>query len=66
MKQAEKFHRPIVCFVNTPGAYPGIEAEERGMGESIARNLMEMAGLTVPVLSILIGEGGSGGRDRYR
>ena len=61
MKQAEKFHRPIVCFVNTPGAYPGIEAEERGMGESIARNLMEMAGLTVPVLSILIGEGGSGG-----
>ena len=61
MKQAEKFHRPIVCFVNTPGAYPGIEAEERGMAESIARNLMEMAGLTVPVLSILIGEGGSGG-----
>lgn len=61
MKQAEKFHRPIVCFVNTPGAFPGIEAEERGMGESIARNLLEMSALKVPVLSILIGEGGSGG-----
>lgn len=61
MKQAEKFNRPIVCFVNTPGAFPGIEAEERGMGESIARNLLEMASLTVPVLCILIGEGGSGG-----
>ncbi len=61
MKQAEKFNRPIVCFVNTPGAFPGIEAEERGMGESIARNLMEMSALKVPVLCILIGEGGSGG-----
>ncbi len=61
MKQAEKFNRPIVCFVNTPGAYPGIEAEERGMGESIARNLLEMSGLKVPVVCILIGEGGSGG-----
>lgn len=61
MKQAEHFNRPIVCFVNTPGAYPGVEAEERGMGESIARNLMEMSGLTVPVLCILVGEGGSGG-----
>lgn len=61
MKQAEKFNRPIVCFVNTPGAFPGIEAEERGMGESIARNLLEMSGLKVPVLCILIGEGGSGG-----
>lgn len=61
MKQAEKFNRPIVCFVNTSGAFPGIEAEERGMGESIARNLLEMAGLKVPVLCILIGEGGSGG-----
>lgn len=61
MKQAEKFNRPIVCFVNTPGAFPGIEAEERGMGESIARNLKEMASLTVPVLCILVGEGGSGG-----
>jgi len=61
MKQAEKFNRPIVCFINTPGAFPGIEAEERGMGEAIARNLMEMAALTVPVLCILVGEGGSGG-----
>ena len=61
MKQAEHFNRPIVCFVNTPGAYPGMEAEERGMGESIARNLMEMADLKVPVLCILVGEGGSGG-----
>ncbi|MBQ0028304.1 MAG: acetyl-CoA carboxylase carboxyl transferase subunit alpha [Lachnospiraceae bacterium] len=61
MKQAEHFNRPVVCFVNTPGAYPGMEAEERGMGESIARNLMEMADLKVPVLCILVGEGGSGG-----
>jgi len=61
MKQAEKFNRPIICFVNTSGAYPGIEAEERGMGESIARNLCEMSALKVPVLCILIGEGGSGG-----
>ena len=61
MKQAEKFKRPIICFVSTSGAYPGMEAEERGQGEAIARNLFEMAGLTVPVLSIIIGEGGSGG-----
>ena len=61
MKQAEKFHRPIICFINTSGAYPGMEAEERGQGEAIARNLFEMAGLKVPVLSIVIGEGGSGG-----
>lgn len=61
MKQAEKFGRPIVCFVDTPGAFCGIEAEERGQGEAIARNLMEMAGITVPILSIVIGEGGSGG-----
>lgn len=61
MKQAEKFGRPIVCFVDTSGAFCGIEAEERGQGEAIARNLMEMAGLKVPVLSIVIGEGGSGG-----
>jgi acetyl-CoA carboxylase carboxyl transferase subunit beta len=61
MKQAEKFGRPIICFVDTPGAFCGMEAEERGQGEAIARNLMEMAGLTVPVLSIVIGEGGSGG-----
>ncbi len=61
MKQAEKFNRPIISFVNTSGAFCGIEAEERGQGEAIARNLMEMAGLKVPVLCILIGEGGSGG-----
>lgn len=61
MKQAEKFHRPVICFVDTPGAYPGMEAEERGQGEAIARNLFEMSGLKVPVLSIIIGEGGSGG-----
>ncbi len=61
MKQAEKFNRPIVSFVNTSGAFCGIEAEERGQGEAIARNLMEMSGLKVPVLCILIGEGGSGG-----
>lgn len=61
MKQADKFHRPIICFVDTPGAYCGLEAEERGQGEAIARNLYEMADLKVPVLSIFIGEGGSGG-----
>ncbi len=61
MKQAEKFNRPIISFVNTSGAFPGIEAEERGQGEAIARNLMEMASLKVPVLCIFIGEGGSGG-----
>lgn len=61
MKQAEKFNRPIICFVDTPGAFCGMEAEERGQGEAIARNLFEMANLTVPVVSIVIGEGGSGG-----
>lgn len=61
MKQAEKFQRPIICFVDTPGAFCGLEAEERGQGEAIARNLFEMSGLKVPVLSIVIGEGGSGG-----
>lgn len=61
MKQAEKFGRPIICFVDTPGAFCGIEAEERGQGEAIARNLYEMSALKVPVLSIFIGEGGSGG-----
>lgn len=61
MKQAEKFRRPIICFVDTPGAFCGMEAEERGQGEAIARNLFEMSDLTVPVLSIVIGEGGSGG-----
>lgn len=61
MKQAEKFHRPVICFVDTPGAFCGIEAEERGQGEAIARNLRELAGLKAPVLSIVTGEGGSGG-----
>ena len=61
MKQAEKFHRPVICFVDTPGAFCGIEAEERGQGEAIARNLWELAGLKTSVLSIVTGEGGSGG-----
>lgn len=61
MKQAEKFGRPIICFVDTSGAYCGIGAEERGQGQAIAENLMEMSTLCVPVISILIGEGGSGG-----
>ena len=61
MKQAEKFRRPIVCFIDTKGAYPGKAAEERGQSEAIARNLFEMAGLKVPVVCIVIGEGGSGG-----
>lgn len=61
MKQAEKFKRPILLFVDTPGAFCGIEAEERGQGEAIARNLFEMSSMKVPVLSVVIGEGGSGG-----
>ena len=61
MKQAEKFQRPVICFVDTPGAACGIGAEERGQGRAIAENLSEMSGLKVPVLSIVIGEGGSGG-----
>lgn len=61
MKQAEKFNRPIICFIDTKGAYPGKAAEERGQSEAIAKNLFEMAGLTVPIISIVIGEGGSGG-----
>lgn len=61
MKQAEKFGRPIICFIDTSGAYCGIGAEERGQGQAIAENLMEMSTLCVPVISILIGEGGSGG-----
>lgn len=56
MKQAEKFGRPVICFVDTPGAFCGMEAEERGQGEAIARNLFEMSGLKVPILSIVIGE----------
>ncbi|MEF2291479.1 acetyl-CoA carboxylase carboxyltransferase subunit alpha [Virgibacillus dokdonensis] len=61
MKQAEKFSRPIICFIDTKGAYPGKAAEERGQSEAIARNLIEMAGLTVPIICVVIGEGGSGG-----
>lgn len=61
MKLAEKFGLPVVTFVDTPGAYPGLGAEERGQAEAIARNLREMAGLTVPIVSVVIGEGGSGG-----
>ncbi|WP_144462609.1 acetyl-CoA carboxylase carboxyl transferase subunit alpha [Siminovitchia fortis] len=61
MKQAEKFHRPIICFIDTKGAYPGKSAEERGQSEAIARNLFEMAGLKVPIICIVTGEGGSGG-----
>jgi acetyl-CoA carboxylase carboxyl transferase subunit alpha len=61
MKMAEKFNKPIVTFIDTPGAFPGLEAEERGQGEAIARNLLEMAQLKVPVICIIIGEGASGG-----
>jgi acetyl-CoA carboxylase carboxyl transferase subunit alpha len=61
MKQAEKFKRPIITFIDTPGAYPGIGAEERGQGEAIARNLAEISALEVPIIAVLIGEGGSGG-----
>lgn len=61
MKQAEKFNRPVINFVNTAGAYCGVEAEDRGQGEAIARNLFEMSQLKVPILSIILGEGGSGG-----
>jgi acetyl-CoA carboxylase carboxyl transferase subunit alpha len=61
MKMAEKFNRPIVCFIDTPGAYPGLEAEERGQGEAIARNLFEMFKIKVPIICFIIGEGASGG-----
>ncbi|MCA1641235.1 MAG: acetyl-CoA carboxylase carboxyltransferase subunit alpha [Acidobacteria bacterium] len=61
MKSAEKFGRPIITFIDTPGAYPGIDAEERGQAEAIARNLLEMARLKVPIIGSIIGEGGSGG-----
>lgn len=61
MKQAEKFHRPVICLVDTLGAYCGAEAEERGQGEAIAENILEMMGLRTPVVSVVIGEGGSGG-----
>ena len=61
MKSAEKFDIPVICFVDTPGAYPGLEAEERGQGEAIARNLLEMSRLKVPIIVVIIGEGASGG-----
>lgn len=61
MKQAEKFNRPIITFIDTPGAYPGLKAEKHGQGEAIARSIMEMSALKVPIISIVIGEGGSGG-----
>lgn len=61
MKMAEKFNRPVITFIDTPGAYPGLEAEERGQGEAIARNLFEMVNLKVPVICVIIGEGASGG-----
>lgn len=61
MKQAEKFNRPIINLINTPGAYPGVGAEERGQAEAIAKNMMEMTGLEVPIIVVIIGEGGSGG-----
>ena len=61
MKQAEKFKRPIITFIDTKGAYPGIEAEKRGQGEAIARNLFEMSRLSVPIITVVIGEGSSGG-----
>jgi acetyl-CoA carboxylase carboxyl transferase subunit alpha len=61
MQQAEKFGRPIITLIDTPGAYPGLGAEERGQAEAIARNLREMARLRVPIIAVVIGEGGSGG-----
>ncbi len=61
MKQAEKFKRPVITFIDTPGAYPGMGAEERGQGEAIARSMFEMAKLKVPIIAIVIGEGSSGG-----
>lgn len=61
MKLAEKFRRPLITFIDTPGAYPGIDAEERGQAEAIAYNLREMAGLKIPTLTVIVGEGGSGG-----
>ena len=60
-KQAEKFHRPVICFIDTPGAFCGVAAEERGQGEAIARNLLEFSRLKTPVISVVLGEGGSGG-----
>ena len=64
MRQAEKFNRPIICLVDTPGAYPGMGAEERGQGYALAQNLKEMFDIKVPIISIIIGEDGSGKSDR--
>src|SRR2546425_4048591 len=61
MRLAERFNKPVITFIDTPGAYPGLGAEERGQSEAIARNLMVMASLKVPIVSVVIGEGGSGG-----
>jgi acetyl-CoA carboxylase carboxyl transferase subunit alpha len=61
MKMAEKFGKPVVCLIDTPGAFPGLEAEERGQGEAIARNILEMTRLEVPIVVVIIGEGASGG-----
>lgn len=61
MKEAEKFKRPIICFIGSSGAYPGVEAEQRGQGEAIAENLFEMMGIKTPIISVVVGEGGSGG-----
>src|SRR6201992_240857 len=61
MKLAEKFNKPVVTLIDTPGAFPGLEAEERGQGEAIARNLLEMSILKVPIICVIIGEGASGG-----
>jgi len=61
MKMAEKFNKPVICFIDTPGAFPGLEAEERGQGEAIARNIIEMTKLEVPIIVVIIGEGASGG-----
>jgi acetyl-CoA carboxylase carboxyl transferase subunit alpha len=61
MKLAEKFNKPVITLIDTPGAYPGIEAEERGQAEAIAKNLLEMSGLKVPIIPVIIGEGASGG-----
>ena len=61
MKMAEKFNKPIICFIDTPGAYPGLEAEEKGQGQAIAQNIYEMSKMEVPIVVVIIGEGASGG-----
>lgn len=61
IKQAEKFNRPVICFIDTPGAYPGITSEDRGIAEAIARNLLELSTVSIPIITIIMGEAGSGG-----